>query len=95
MAEPNPKNEMIPTMLELVPGYQGQVIDLDEQWAVKDFLGKTAAEAFEMYRKDGGHSYTEDLAYMAVGGLEYYLPPAFFYLQSDDSREPGNSFLAF
>jgi len=76
----------IPTTFELVHGYRGQVIDLDEQCVVKNFLGKTADEAYEMYCSYYNHVYTEDLMWMNVGGLEYYLPPAFRYVQDDRSK---------
>lgn len=58
--------------------------DLDQQWALKNFLGKSREQAIEMFKKI---PVTEDFAYMASAGLCYYLPAALRYLESEDSRE--------
>lgn len=58
---------------------------LDQQWALKDFLGKSVDEAEEMCRNRP--SVTEDFTYMAPAGLIYYLPAALNYLISDESKE--------
>jgi S-adenosylmethionine decarboxylase len=58
---------------------------LDQQWALKDFLGKSVAEAEKMCRNTP--SVTEDFTYMAPAGLIYYLPAALNYLISDESKE--------
>jgi len=72
-----------PTKEELV-GYTGFVTDLDARYVVKNFLGKTQAEARKMYPSGQGFS-TEDFTYMALDGLRYYLPPAFDYLRDEES----------
>ncbi|MFT5322523.1 MAG: S-adenosylmethionine decarboxylase [Planctomycetaceae bacterium] len=58
---------------------------LDQQWALKDFLGKSVDEAEEMCRNNP--PVTEDFSYMAPAGLVYYLPAALNYLISDESKE--------
>src|SRR5688572_4998142 len=68
-----------PTANELVgPPPHG----LDEKWALKNFLGKTQAEAKEMCHSS---AITEDFTYMAAAGLCYYLPAALSYLESEES----------
>jgi hypothetical protein len=50
------------------------------------FLGKTADDAYEMYRsEDFFPSGFEAFSYLAVRGLAYYLIPAVRYLESSDS----------
>jgi hypothetical protein len=68
-----------PSFVELV----GQPpLCLDQESVLKDFLGKTVQEVREMLKtKD----LTESFAYMATGGLLYYLPAAMEYLESVDS----------
>src|ERR1700752_415695 len=68
-----------PTANELVgpPPY-----DLDERWALKNFLGKTQEQAMEMCKSS---AVTEDFTYMAPSGLCYYLPAALRYLESDEA----------
>jgi hypothetical protein len=56
---------------------------LDTEWMLKNFLGKTADEAFEMFRRE---PVTEDFAYMQPAGLIYYLPPALRYLESAGAK---------
>jgi hypothetical protein len=72
-----------PTKMELV-GCSGFVSGLDERYVVKNFLGKTQADARKMYPTGQGFS-TEDFTYMTSDGLRYYLPPAFDYLRDDES----------
>jgi hypothetical protein len=57
-------------------------VGLDEEWVLKNFLGKDQAEAKALFREsdDAG-----DFMWMASGGLRYYLPPALQHLQSDES----------
>ena len=50
-----------PTKTELV-GYSRFVTDLDDGYVIKNFLGKTQAEARKMYRSGRGYS-TEDFMY--------------------------------
>jgi hypothetical protein len=72
-----------PTKEELV-GYSGFITDLDARYVVKNFLGKTQADARKMYPSGRGFS-TEDFTYMTSDGLRYYLPPAFDYLRDEES----------
>jgi len=72
-----------PSKTELI-GYEGFVTDLDDRYVVKNFLGKTQADARKMYPSGRGFS-TEDFTYMALDGLRYYLPPAFDYLRDAES----------
>jgi hypothetical protein len=69
----------IPTKDELVE-FDG----LDERCVVKHFLGKTSDQAYDMFRS--GSHYCEDLMWMSPRGLQYYLPPAIRYLESEESR---------
>jgi hypothetical protein len=69
-----------PTANELVgPPPHG----LDEQWALKNFLGKTQEQAVEMCKSS---AVAEDFTYMASGGLCYYLPATLRYLESDEAE---------
>src|SRR5690606_695162 len=56
---------------------------LDDEWALKNFLGKTREQAQEMCRTNP--SVTEDFMYMAPAGLTYYLPAALEYLKSPEA----------
>jgi len=58
-------------------------LSLDEEWVLKNFLGKTVDQAREMCQH--GPPVTEDFSYMTPTGLDYYLPAAWSYLESDDS----------
>jgi hypothetical protein len=71
----------IPNRSELVDGDS-----LDGRKVLQHFLGKTADEAYEMYCSDLNHCYTEDIMWMAVRGLEYYLPPAIRYIEEVKSK---------
>jgi hypothetical protein len=72
-----------PTVEELV-GCSKPVTGLDERYVVKNFLGKSQADARAMFPTGGTYS-TEDFAYMAPDGLRYYLTPALDYLRAEDS----------
>jgi hypothetical protein len=72
-----------PTVVELV-GCPEPVTGLDERYVIKNFLGKTQADARRMYPHVGMYT-TEDFTYMASDGLRYYLPPAFDYLRDEES----------
>ncbi|HEY3965534.1 MAG TPA: hypothetical protein VGM05_13340 [Planctomycetaceae bacterium] len=78
--------EGVPTELELV----GDSHHIETSYVLGFFLGKTADEAYDMYRSDdfvpGG---LEAFSYLSVRGLEYYLPPAIRYIESIDSS--GNN----
>ncbi len=58
---------------------------LDEDWAKKNFLGKTVADARQMFRADDRHSYTEDFTYLSDLAVRYYLPAVLDYVASEDS----------
>lgn len=70
----------IPTREELVENDS-----LDDRHVVKWFLGKTQDEAYAMLLDKPGY-FTEDLTYMAAGGLAYYLPVFEKYAQDEKSR---------
>src|SRR5438128_2553652 len=58
-------------------------VGLDEQSVLKNFLGRSQAQARAMFQES---SYVaDDFAWMAQAGLRYYLPPALEYLESDES----------
>ena len=66
-----------------------QLIDhdgLDERYVVKHWNGKTLDDAYRMFT-EGGSAYCEDITYMSVAALHYYLPAALTYLQSTDSND--------
>lgn len=58
---------------------------LDELEVLKNFLGKTQAEARKMFEARRGFS-TEDFMWMALEGLRYYIVPVEQYLRSYSSR---------
>jgi hypothetical protein len=55
--------------------------DPDERNALRNFLGKTAEQAAEMFR-ERFILYQEDLLWMDPNALRYYLPPALEYVCS-------------
>ena len=59
---------------------------LDEHYVVKHWNGKTLDDAYRMFT-DGGSAYCEDITYMSVAALHYYLPAVFAYLQNTDSND--------
>lgn len=66
-----------------------QLVDydgLDERYVVKHWNGKTIEDAYAMFAA-GISLYYEDITYMSVAALHYYLPAALAYLQSDESNE--------
>ncbi len=56
----------------------------DDRTVLEHFLGKSQAEAYEMFGT-AGHRYTEDLMWMAPQGFEFYLEPAVWYAESAHS----------
>ena len=70
----------VPTKEQLVDQHNG----LDEQYVIKHFNGKTVDDAYQMFA-EGASVYCEDIAYMSVLALDYYLPAAFSYLRSAES----------
>ncbi len=69
----------VPKKHELVTGDS-----LDEHYVLKNFLGKTGDDAYGMYFSQP--NCTEDLMWMTLLGLEYYLPPAVRYVEGADSK---------
>jgi hypothetical protein len=70
---------------------------IDAPYVCGWFLGKSADEAYEMFRSDSdgaGRDFWpngfEAFAFLSVRGLEYYLPPAIRYVQSSDSLGNGD-----
>ena len=64
-----------------------QLVDfdgLDERYVVKHFNGKSVDEAYRMFA-DKPSLYCEDITYMSVAALDYYLPAALAYLRSPES----------
>ena len=64
-----------------------QLIDhdgLDERYVIKHWNGKTVDDAYKMLA-DKPSLYCEDITYMSVVALAFYLPAALSYLQSTDS----------
>jgi hypothetical protein len=71
--------------------------DINAPYVCGWFLGKSADEAYEMFRSDsdgGGRDFWpggfEAFANLSVRGLEYYLPPAIRYVQSRESAGNGD-----
>lgn len=61
---------------------------LDEQWAVRHFLGKSQEEAEKLFCENFLY-YQENLLWMGPVAFAYYLIPAMNYLKSEDSS--GNA----
>ena len=57
---------------------------LDEQWAMKNFLGKTIADAEALFRENDLH-YLDDLNWMGPKAFCYYVPAAISYLMSESA----------
>ncbi|GAA5508892.1 hypothetical protein [Novipirellula caenicola] len=72
-------NMAIPSKKQLVDGD-----GLDERYVIEHFLGKSVEDAYRIFA-DGGGYITEDISYMSIFALDYYLPAALKYLQSSDS----------
>lgn len=62
-------------------------LSLDGLTVVKNFLGKTQADARRMFEARRGGFTTEDFMWMAAEGVRYYLTPALEYLRSKESNE--------
>lgn len=74
-------------MTQNIPS-KDQLVDhdgLDERNVVKHFGGKSVGEAYRMFAESAG-LYCEDITYMSVAGLDFYLPAACAYLQSDEAE---------
>lgn len=67
---------------------------LDEQWAVRHFLGKSQEEA-EMLFRENFLKYQEDLMWMGPVAFAYYLIPAMNYLKSDESSDNADAVSCF
>jgi len=66
-----------------------QLIDhdgLDERYVIKHWNGKSLDDAYKMFA-EGSSLYCEDITYMSVVALQYYLPAALAYLQSADAND--------
>lgn len=61
---------------------------LDEQSAVKHFLGKSIDEAEALFREDC--CYTEDLMWMGPVAFRYYINAAIQYVRSDAAARDAN-----
>jgi len=73
----------LPTYEDICPS---DIPTLDAEWAAKNFLGKTLADAEAMFRENFIH-YTDDLTDMGTVAFEYYLPAAWNYITSEASRD--------
>ena len=62
---------------------------LDEKGACKNFLGKTLAQAEEMFRANALY-YQEDLMWMGPVAFKFYLPAATRYLASDAAHDDSD-----
>ena len=58
---------------------------LDEQWAVKRFLGKTLKEAEALFKQNSS-SACEDLLWMGPKAFCFYVQAAISYIQSADAE---------
>jgi hypothetical protein len=58
-------------------------VGLDEEYVLKNFLGKEQAQARAMFRE--ASNVADDFAWMTEAGLRYYIPPVLEYLESDES----------
>ncbi len=67
----------VPTARDISPT---DGVDLDEQYALKHFLGRDVEGALELLREDF-LCYHEDLMFMGRRGFEYYLPALLSYMQ--------------
>jgi hypothetical protein len=57
---------------------------LDEQWALRNFLGKTLEEAEALFRGNRLH-YLGDSLWMGPKAFCFYVPAAVRFIQSDDT----------
>ena len=68
--------------------------DLDAQWALKQFLGKTFADAEAMFAENALY-YQEDLQSMSAAPLNFYAPALAKYLNSDRSHGDSDGASSF
>jgi hypothetical protein len=66
----------------------GEPCDLDAEWAMKVFLGKTQEEAERLFESNA-LNYGEDIQYMPSAAFNYYVPALIRYLLSE--RAEGDS----
>jgi hypothetical protein len=59
--------------------------NLDGQWAVRHFLGKSIEEAEALFRERAPH-YLEDLMHMGPVAFRFYFPAADRYVRSNHAR---------
>ncbi len=74
----------LPTRLQISPT---DGLDLDEAWALKNFLGKSFEAAERMFLEEDSFHYIEDLVHMGIEGLRFYLPAAEAYLHIERSAD--------
>ena len=67
---------------------------IDGPYAEKHFLGKTLADAQQLF-EDDSLTYLEDLAHMPSAGFAYYFPAAIAYFQSPAATGDGNAVSSF
>lgn len=67
---------------------------LDERWAVGNFLGKTLAQAEELFR-ESAMTYQEDLQHMGPVAFRFYVPAFVTYLRSAASSGDSYAVNAF
>ncbi len=75
----------LPTQKEINPIAE----DLDGQWAVKMFHGKSLEAAEGLFRKNG-ISRVEDLMWMGAIGFVFYFSAALAYLKGEYSRDDSD-----
>src|SRR5688572_12937946 len=68
--------------------------DLDANYALRQFLGKSHAEAEALFAANSLH-YQEDLHYMPDVPFNFYAPAFASYLRSEESREDSDGASAF
>jgi hypothetical protein len=84
--KPNP---LLPTEADI------NVYDtLDEQYAVRNFLGKTHEQALELFRDNALH-YQEDLTVMGAVGFCFYVDAFIAYLKGEESADDSDAASCF
>jgi len=68
--------------------------DLDAKWALKQFLGKSFAEAEDLFASNALH-YGEDVQSMPRAVFSYYAPALAKYLTSDRARGDSDGASSF
>ena len=76
----------LPTRLQISPT---DGLDLDEAWALQNFLGRSFEAAQRMFLEEGNFLFIEDLVHMGIEGLRFYLPAAEAYLHIERSADEG------